>query len=237
MRMEEAKWLEKRLDELFRMENEILISKAMQRMQTEGAPVYSQNYYRKMAELKQQGKRKERAYLYFGARAVSKVAVLVVIVWIAALSGATAYAVNRYSTPAISMRKEGMMLTYRLEPEVVESLPKDIETAYLPVWLPEGYEQTQYTKLPKVHYSCYGTEGERDEILLMQSTLVDVVHAYDTEDVSVQDTEVSGYPAYYFEKRGFATLLWSDGEYHFELIVPERVKDDIYKIAESLNPV
>ncbi len=233
----EDKGLKEKLYELFQQENDALIAAATGRMQTEGMPIYSSKYYQRMKELKQQGTQKERRYVYFGAKAVSKAAVAALLIWSAAIGSATVYGITHLSEPAILMHQDGMNLTYHLTPEELEMLPSKIEATYAPEWLPEGYTLYRTNLLGVMNYSIYQNESGTEEIMLLQTTMGNVVQTYDTEGISLIRTEVDDYPAYYFEKQGFATLLWSDGEYHYDLKVSEAIGDDIWKIAESLKPV
>lgn len=229
--------LERMLEEVFREENDALIARAMEHLKNAGAPEYSEVHLQQIAQLKQMGKKRERQYFYFGARAASRAAVVAGAILAGAVGGVTAYGINYLRTPRIELMQEGMYLYYDLTEEERESLPDKIEECYAPSWLPKGYELCQESRLRMMYMVIY--QKEEKQIKLTQSPITLTSATFDTEGVELQKKEVHGYNAYYYEKNGFACLIWCDGEYQFSLIVPEEESDSIMKIAKSLkeNPL
>ncbi|MBQ9120079.1 MAG: DUF4367 domain-containing protein [Lachnospiraceae bacterium] len=232
--MKSGKVLELRLAEVFRLENEALIARAMQHIEQDGMPDYSEKYYKGIKELKQQGRKKERQYFYFGKKAASRVAVLIIALIIGALGTITAYGINRLRKPQLSMVHEGALLYYNLTEEEKAVLPEKLETVYELTWVPEEYELLYMKAYPMMGMSVYKNKTG-DMISLTQSTLVGITHAIDTEGAEVAETKVLGYPAYRVVNERFVAFIWSDGEYHFSLSVPVTCKDTGMQMAESVR--
>ncbi|MDR3314471.1 MAG: DUF4367 domain-containing protein [Oscillospiraceae bacterium] len=113
-----------------------------------------------------------------------------------------------------------------------ESPPLTLESFYEPTWLPEGYaldtDQTIDTDFDRILFFT----KESDVVLLDQGVLNTSINA-DTEDAVVEHLMVNAYPCFAYKKKGFLTLVWSNGQYAFSLM-GTLAEDEMLRIAESV---
>ena len=113
--------------------------------------------------------------------------------------------------------------------------PEKIERRFAPAYLPKGYtmEETIDTEWDReIDY-----RGENDAYLLFYQKTLSVAMNVDTEGVELHEITVGGNEGYWFVNHGVTRLIWSDGNYLYDLYAAEAFPiEELLKIAESVAP-
>lgn len=115
-----------------------------------------------------------------------------------------------------------------------ESTPPvtSIETEYTITDLPEGFEIAEYQKDELGVLTIWNNENG-DEIVLSQS-LLDSNTSIDNEH-NYKEININGYEAYFNSYEFEASLMWTDGTYWFDLIVPINMENEILDMAKNIS--
>ena len=140
----------------------------------------------------------------------------------------------------------------RVDVDMNVNAPRSIEKYYLPQ-LDSGYVQYfgfVYKDRMSAYYAwTYGEENWEDEVRLWQhaggnydpSEVITVVHSKPGEPPETKMVELAGIQGYLAEDvflYGTRHFIWSDGDYIFDLEVPDEYSDeDIAAVLESMTEV
>ncbi|WP_418706550.1 DUF4367 domain-containing protein [Anaerotruncus massiliensis (ex Liu et al. 2021)] len=99
-----------------------------------------------------------------------------------------------------------------------------------PAYIPDGFELvfSEYIEGVALEYE----DGEGGSISYLQSWQSGTGIQLNTEGVELEETEVNGWPGYYYSNKGTQSMLWYDDYYVYQ-ILSSLDKDEVEKIAKS----
>ena len=110
-----------------------------------------------------------------------------------------------------------------------DNVPEILETEYTINAIPEGFALTQYDSSEAGVFTVW----ENEQIVFEQSVL-----NFSTEmnnEKEYTKIEMNGYPAYLYGHDNQHFISFTNGEYWFNIMVPEDYKDDLIDIAKSIK--
>lgn len=99
-----------------------------------------------------------------------------------------------------------------------------------PVYIPEGFELV--LELDDECTILEFEDGEGGSISYLQEWQSGTGIQLNTEGVELEETEVNGWPGYYYSNKGTQTLLWYD-DYYVYTVLSSLDKEEVVKIAKS----
>ncbi len=111
--------------------------------------------------------------------------------------------------------------------------PTEIEQAYYPSYVPNGYEVANSIKTTTAVTTEY-LNSENISILFNQFIISNSTFTYDAEFTTGEDIFINEYSATLSETKGHYHIYWSTDAYMFDLFGLD--KDELIKMAESLVP-
>lgn len=181
---------------------------------------------------------------------------ILIAVIIAALLAVTAFAVApifRGKPIAYTMRSDGIKYSFTFSQEDYGLAPKEIETFYVPTYIPAEYSNMEkYLCVDSLSY--YYRKDPGDSIVFSQHVLwqtdPDYVDSPDTisvyginsEGAEIETVVINGYEVkllHYTLDTGEKTLsaVWTNHEYFFDLSLDFDDADIAARIIESIQPV
>lgn len=120
-----------------------------------------------------------------------------------------------------------------LPPEIKKMFPKDWDSVFYPMEMPEGYELVEaYDGIGKGVY--FLNKEKNISIDIFYSLIGESNLMVDSENAKVGETEVNGNSAVYTEKDGNIILIWAESGYEFCQIAYEMKIKKAVEIAESI---
>mgnify|MGYP003451859420 CR=1 FL=1 len=126
------------------------------------------------------------------------------------------------------------------ESQISSSESGQLFERYMINYIPEGYKLTK--SFSNVNLKINDMEFEnsdKNRIEFHQENILTANFNVNTEGVKLQEIEVNGYKAYYYENKGMHTIVWHNDQYAFLLsadVTPTLNKNEMVKIAESIAP-
>ena len=120
--------------------------------------------------------------------------------------------------------------------EPSENYPKKIEKVYKPIYVPQGYLETnKYHQDLTVKFSFKNTDNQ---ILFYQNIIDKNKLKFDNENSGYSATQLEEFKIYYLVKDEMCTVRWLSNGYSFTLFCPESLGwDEIEKIILSVEEV
>lgn len=158
---------------------------------------------------------------------------------------------NVWFTPMDAGSEKLNRYEVRLDVDMNPDAPESIETYYMPV-LEDGYKQYfgyVYQQSAAVYMWTYGEQCWENEVRFRQmagngldaNEAIACVYTSPEEAPEAKMVEYHGILGYLVEDRfgyGMKNFFWSDGDYLFQLEVPdEYVADDIARVLQSITTV
>lgn len=171
-------------------------------------------------------KRRDEKYIIVWGRRVSKVAVLIIALL---ATGVTVYAVWR--TRLLFKIFERNTAISSIEEEL-ESGREYLDHIYYPVET-MGFEIEDQVQMGTQLFTTY-RNGVGETLTFLQQ-VIQTQYLFDNENTEEESVEVGGGEAVCFSKYGESTLIWCEHGYLFELTAPDRYRDNLISIAESLE--
>ena len=108
-----------------------------------------------------------------------------------------------------------------------------IETYYAPTYIPEGYELEYDKKSSNIR--CIKYVFGNNYIYFTQRCINNSDYYIDTETSKTELVYINKHIGYYIDKNGNVALYWSDNYYEYSIAISDSYKDQIIKIAESVE--
>ena len=137
-------------------------------------------------------------------------------------------------------RIAGLFLTVgdgfvNVEGDVTPDAPKEIEHAYVPSYIPDGFTEVEREEEWYMVKTVWKNESE-DSIEITQQVINGSEFGADTKYATVEKIEFSKFVAYNVEGNNYSIFYWSDGYYIFSLrATPNIAKNTAINIIESLK--
>ncbi len=120
-----------------------------------------------------------------------------------------------------------------LNPTEVEKRLKGWHDAYLPAYVPAGFQVVRADALNSTKLVTYANK-EGENIAFSQRPVSNHGLKVDTENAQVASIEINGFEGLQIEKNGYVTLVWHNNDKLFVLNA-KMDKDVLFKMAESLE--
>lgn len=113
-----------------------------------------------------------------------------------------------------------------------DNAPEILETEYTINNVPKGFTLTQYDSSEAGVFAVW--ENEMHEQIVFEQSVLNFSTEMDNEKEYTK-IEMNGYPAYLYGHDNQHFISFTNGEYWFNIMVPEDFKDDLIDIAKSIK--
>ena len=114
-------------------------------------------------------------------------------------------------------------------------LPEGVKYLYLPKYLPEGYQETDYVPqgyLLTLVYSNFN-DDTLPQITFTQHCKTDFF-TIDAEEVQVENISIGKYSGQTYERDGNVVIVWNNSDYAF-MLSSKLSAEELIKVGESLQ--
>lgn len=169
---------------------------------------------------------------------------IILVAAIVALLATTAMAVPviREAVIRFFVHDEGTHYEFTFDPETLSGAPQEIETVYMPTYIPEGYTEIYRD------YSVAGVNGawQKDGDFNYFSYAQILIPKYpedgswlgiDAEEVSAQYVVMNGYEVFRVEDNDIVCLAWTDYHYFYLLTMTTALTAEVNQIFDSIQEI
>lgn len=123
----------------------------------------------------------------------------------------------------------------KISPETKEKFPKEWDSVFYPMSLPEGYELMDTYETGNIKGFIFNKKEDEKCICFQYSKMINEKALMDSEKADVGRTTVDGKEALYAEKEDHIILVWVENEYQFLLKIDKGNLRDVKEIAENIS--
>ena len=171
-----------------------------------------------------------RISLYTRSR-ISKALIAAIIVLVVMFTGLMSVSATREKVLEFAERIFPSYTQVTLSENSSETLDT-IETEYTISNIPDGFTLSSYDKDEFGVFAIW--QNDKGERIMFAQDVLDSDKALDNEH-NYQKIMLNGYPAYYNIYELETSLTWTNGEYWFEIKVPNFYKNELLSMAEKIS--
>lgn len=198
--------------------------------------VFSNRFERKMKKMLHMEKRSpfQRKLNMYSKRAAVFILVLV-LATVTTVMSASALRTQFFQMISNLYQKYSEIYFQPVQSQVSVSQPF---VKYAMNYIPKGYSLVNSFSDEDLKINSLQFENSsKNRIGLNQENIATANFDVNTEGVKLEDIQINGNKAYYYENKGMHTIIWHNNEYAFLLsadVTPSLDKNEIIKIAESV---
>jgi len=177
------------------------------------------------AKLQERAKR-DKKYIEIWGKRISKAAIIILIIL---MTGLTVYAVMQSKFFYKIFKRNTVVSTIGEEMQKGE---EHLNHLYYPAYLLD-FEMDDTISTDTAVYTMYS--NEKGEAITFMQQVIQTQLLFDNEDTAEEKVAVNGVEAIRFTKHGETTLIWCEYGYLYELNVPEKYREELIRMAESLE--